>query len=152
MCASDSSLTCDVDRGGGRSRTGPTFLPVEVTRLGAGLPALGDEAHAEIHETGHAGVNDAVQDALAVAAGVHDPLIRKALQLVRHRLLSRADRLCDVRRTDLTAEMNGVQDAQPVVVGQHLEQLGEVAGPRVGRSSPTAGPTHTRITRPTGGT
>ena len=64
----------------------------------------------------------------ALAAGGTDLLVDQALKLVGDGLLGHADRGDQVARADFAAAVDGVQQPQPGVVAQHLEQVGQPSG------------------------
>ena len=83
---------------------------------------VAQKAQSEFDESADTGIDEAVEDAVALAAGGHDLLIGHALQMVRHRLRARFDLTGNGRNRCFARSSNGVQDAQSCVAGKHSKE------------------------------
>ena len=86
------------------------------------------QAQRQIQHRGDTGVGDRVEDPVAVAAGGHDAAVGEPLQLVRHRLRPHRDLVGQLTHRYLATAVQRVQQPQPGVVAQHLEQHHQVGG------------------------
>lgn len=87
---------------------------------------MAEEAEAEFDEAADTRVDEAVEDAVPVAAGGHDLLIGHALEVVGHGLRARADVAGDLIDRDLPGPGDGVQDPQSRVAGEDPKQRREL--------------------------
>lgn len=112
-----------------RIGSGPVALRRLRTEWGVWLRL--EKAHAEIHQPGHARIDDPVIDEIAVSTRADDAAVYKPLELVRHCLRRYGDGVGQVGDAQLAGGLHGVQQPEAVLVGENLEQpheLGRVSG------------------------
>lgn len=106
-----------------------TATPIRhaMAPMGSASAVVLDQAEPEIEEAGDAGVDDSVADVVAVAAGGEDPLVDETLQLVGDRLDAHAHGIGELAHRKFPGAFEGMQETQPVLVGEHLEQRFKLA-------------------------